>query len=132
MEERASAYGHERKVAAARAGTQFARSYGGWAVTLIWGFDIPTLAGFAVGYGYVAACYFYLARCCERAVELDAAKGKRVMLVCYGVRYAGLFALSAFAMLTHLLNVIGILMPQFFPRIVLTAKELFIKKKGSD
>lgn len=103
-----------------------------WAVTLIWGFDIPTLAGFAVGYGYVAACYFYLARCCERAVELDAAKGKRVMLVCYGVRYAGLFALSAFAMLTHYLNVIGILMPQFFPRIVLTVKELFIKRKGSD
>ena len=103
-----------------------------WVVTLIWGFDIPTLAGFCIGYGYVAACYFYLARCCERAVELDEVKGKRVMLVCYGVRYAGLFALSAFAMLTHYLNVIGILMPQFFPRIVLTVKELFIKRKGSD
>lgn len=100
-----------------------------WCVTLIWGFDIPTLAGFAVGYGYVVLCYFYLASSCEKAVELDVQKGKRTMLTCFFVRFAGLFALSAFAMLTHWLNVIGILMPQFFPRIVLTAKELFIRKE---
>ena len=103
-----------------------------WAVTLIWGFDVPTLAGFALGYVYVIVCYEYLASSCEKAVELDVAKGKRVMLICFFVRFAGLFALSAAAMLTGFVNVIGILVPQFFPRIVLTAKEFLIKKKGSD
>lgn len=103
-----------------------------WAVTLIWGFDVPTLAGFALGYVYVAACYEYLAWSCEKAVELDVSKGKRVMLICFFVRFSGLFALSAAAMLTGWLNVIGILVPQFYPRILLTAKEFFIKKKGSD
>ena len=103
-----------------------------WAITLLWGFDLPTLFGFAVGYVYVVVCYFYLARCCEKAVELDVQKGKRVMLTCYLVRFAGLFALSAAAMLTGSLNVIGILVPQFFPRIILTTREFFINKKGSD
>ena len=103
-----------------------------YAFTLIWGFDVPTLIGFAVGYGYVVVCYEYLAYSCEKAVELDVKKGKRTMLTCFAVRYAGLFALSAAAMLTGCMNVIGILVPQFYPRIVLTAKEFFIKKKGSD
>ena len=103
-----------------------------WAVTLIWGFDVPTLIGFAIGYVYVVVCYEYLAWSCEKAVELDVRKGKRVMLTCYMVRYAGLFALSAAAMLTGYVNVIGVLVPQFYPRIILTAKEFFIKKKGSD
>ena len=99
-----------------------------WAVTLIWGFDLPTLIGFALGFVYVCVCYEYLAFSCEKAVELDVQKGKRVMLTCYLVRFAGLFALSAAAMLTGWVNVIGILVPQFFPRIILTAKEFFLRK----
>lgn len=94
-----------------------------WVATLPWGFSLPTLIGFAVGYGYVLVCYFYLARSCERAVELDVKKGKQVMLVCYLVRFAGLFALCAVSMLTKYINVIGVLVPQFFPRIVLTVKQ---------
>ena len=103
-----------------------------YGVTLFWGCDVPTLIGFAVGYGYVVACYFYLASSCEKAVELDVKKGKRVILTCFFVRFAGLFALCAGSMLTGYVNVIGVLVPQFYPRIVLTAKEFFIKKKGSD
>lgn len=99
-----------------------------WAVTLIWGFDLQTLIGFALGFVYVTVCYEYLAISCEKAVELEVQKGKRVMLTCYLVRFAGLFALSAAAMLTGWVNVIGILVPQFFPRIILTAKEFFIRK----
>lgn len=100
-----------------------------WAFTLIWGFSLKTLIGFALGYGYVTACYFYLASCCEKAVELDVAKGKRLMLRCYIVRYAGLFALSAFSMLTGCINVVGILVPQFFPRIILMFREFAVRKE---
>ncbi len=100
-----------------------------YGVTLFWGFDVPTLIGFLLGYGYVWLCYEYLAKSCERAVELDVKKGKRVMMTCYIVRFSGLFILSAAAMLTGYVNVIGILVPQFFPRIVLTAREFFIRKE---
>lgn len=100
-----------------------------WCATLLWGFDVPTLIGFAVGYGYVVACCFYLAHSCEKAVELDVKKGKRVMLACYAVRFAVLFVLCAFSMHTGCINVIGVLVPQFFPRIVLTAREFLIKKE---
>ena len=101
-----------------------------WAFTLIWGFKLSNLAGFAVGFAYVWVCYEYLARSCERAVELDVPRAKRVMLVCYLVRFAGLFALCAAAMLTGYINVAGVLVPQFFPRIILTVKHFTAGKEG--
>ncbi len=100
-----------------------------WLVSLIWGFSLPALIGFCLGYGYVVFCCFYLASSCEKAVELDVKRGKRVMLTCYAVRFAGLFALCAFSMLTGYINVYGVLLPQFFPRIVLTVTEFRRSKK---
>lgn len=99
-----------------------------WAVTLFWGFDVPMLLGFAIGCVYSMACCEYLAISCEKAVELDVQKGKRVMLACYLIRFAGLFLLCAAAMLTGRINGIGVLVPQFFPRIILTVKEFIVRK----
>ena len=82
-----------------------------WAFTLIWGFELRTLLGFAVGYGFMCAAMLYLSHTCERAVELDAAKAKRLMTRCYVLRYFALFAVCAAAMLTGLVNVVGVLVP---------------------
>ena len=101
-----------------------------WAFTLIWGFKLSNLAGFCVGFVYVWVCYEYLARSCERAVELDVTKAKRVMLVCYLGRFAGLFALCAAAMLTGYISAVGVLVPQLFPRIILTVKQFTAGKEG--
>lgn len=102
-----------------------------WAFTLIWGFELRTLLGFAVGYGFMCAAMLYLSHTCERAVELDAAKAKRLMTRCYVLRYFALFAVCAAAMLTGLVNVVGVLVPQFYPRIVLTLIQIFSRKEGS-
>lgn len=88
--------------------------------TLIWGFKLENLTGFLVGYVYVCWCYYYLGKTCERAVELDVVKAKRLMMRCYLIRYGGLFVLCALAMVTGTLNFTGILLPQFYPRIILT------------
>ena len=47
-----------------------------WAFTLLWGFDITQLAGFALGWGYMCLCMYYLGVTCEKAVELEGKKGR--------------------------------------------------------
>ena len=56
---------------------------------------------------------------CEKAVELECKKAKRTMLGCYMTRYGVLFVLCAGAMLTKAVSAVGILLPQFYPRIIL-------------
>lgn len=102
-----------------------------WLFTLIWGFELKTLLGFLVGCGYMCLCYEYLARVCERAVRLDKKRGGRAVTACYMIRFAGLFALCAAGMLTGYLNFAGILLPQFFPKIILTVMQ-FTKGRNTD
>ena len=62
---------------------------------------------------------YYLGVTCEKAVELEGKKAKRTMLGCYMTRYGVLFVLCAGAMLTKAVSAVGILLPQFYPRIIL-------------
>lgn len=95
-----------------------------WAFTLLWGFDITQLTGFLFGWGYMCLCMFYLGVTCENAVELDGKKAKRSMLGCYVARYGVLFVLCAVAMLTKAVSAVGILLPQFYPRIILYVMQI--------
>ncbi|MBR6101581.1 MAG: ATP synthase subunit I [Ruminococcus sp.] len=88
--------------------------------TLIWGFELRNLLGFAVGGANACAGMYYLAKTVQRAVDQDKKRAKRLMLSCYGLRLAVLTALCAFGFLTGLLSVVGIIVPQLFPRILLT------------
>lgn len=90
-----------------------------WAFTLLWGFAISQLTGFLLGWGYMCLCMFYLGVTCEKAVDLDGKKAKRTMLGCYMARYGVLFVLCAVAMLTKAVSAVGILLPQFYPRMIL-------------
>lgn len=102
-----------------------------WAVTLVSGFSLRTVFGFAVGYVFMCLSMIYLARTCERAVALDSERAKRLMKQCYFLRYMGLFAVCAFSMLTGALNVVGVLVPQFFPRIILTVGQFSERRERS-
>ena len=102
-----------------------------WCVTLFWGFEVRTLLGFIVGYFYMCACYMYLGKTCEYAVTLDEKKAKNSMLRCYIIRYAGLFVLCSVSMLTGMVNFVGVLLPQFFPRIVLSVLQIYKRKDKS-
>ena len=96
-------------------------------ISCIRGASLGKLLGFLLGYGYMCFCYEYLARTCERAVVSEKARAVRMMRVCYGIRFAGLFALCAAAALTGLADMTGILLVQFFPRIIL----MFIQTKDN-
>ena len=95
-----------------------------WAFTLLWGFAISQLTGFLLGWGYMCLCMFYLGGTCEKAVDLDGKKAKRTMLGCYMARYGVLFVLCAVAMLTKAVSAVGILLPQFYPRIILYVMQI--------
>lgn len=99
-------------------------------ITLFWGFRISQLLGFGLGYGFMCAQFEYFGRCCESAVLLDRKSGVRKMRVCYAVRMSALVTLSCIAAYTGFANFTGILIPQLFPRIILTADHFIGRKKG--
>ena len=88
--------------------------------TLFWGFEWRNLFGFAVGGANACAGMIFLAKTVGRAVDCDQKRAKRMMLSCYGIRLAVLTALCAAGFLTGALSVVGIVVPQLFPRILLT------------
>lgn len=100
-------------------------------ITFIWNFSWSSFLGFVVGFVYVCLCYLYLGYTCEKAVRCDKSKAKRSMLTCYIVRFSGMFILCAISMLTGIMNVVGILLPQFYPRIILTVMQ-FADRKGKN
>ncbi|MBR1384521.1 MAG: hypothetical protein IJ555_12045 [Ruminococcus sp.] len=92
--------------------------------TLFWGFELRNLLGFAVGTANACGGMIYLSKTVERAVELDTKRAKRLMLTCYGTRLAILTLLCAFALSTGILSAVGIIVPQLYPRILLSFDRL--------
>ena len=100
----------------------------GFAVTLFRGFKVTQLLGFLLGYGFMCAQFEYFGRSCESAVKLDKKSAVRKMRVCYAVRMSSLVILSCTAAYTGIANFTGILIPQLFPKIILTADQFFGRK----
>lgn len=88
-----------------------------YCLSLCWGFDLKTMLGFVIGFIYVSICYIYVAHTVENAVNMTEKRAKRTMIVCYAVRYTGLFLICFFAMEFKFFNIIGIIIPQFYPRM---------------
>ncbi|ADU20855.1 hypothetical protein [Ruminococcus albus] len=99
-----------------------------FAVTLFWGFKASQLLGFVLGYGFMCAQFEYFGRSCESAVKLDRKSAVRKMRICYAIRCTALVILSCAAAYTGIANFTGILIPQLFPKIILTADQFFGRK----
>ncbi len=99
-----------------------------FAVTLFWGFKASQLLGFVMGYGFMCAQFEYFGRSCESAVKLDRKSAVRKMRICYAIRCTALVILSCAAAYTGIANFTGILIPQLFPKIILTADQFFGRK----
>lgn len=101
-------------------------------ITLIWGFELSMLIGMIIGYVYLVFCYCYLALTVCRATTLkDKKAAKRKMFSCYAVRLGGLFILCWIGYMVSFINPIGVLLPQFFPRIALMINHFFFSKRGN-
>ena len=87
--------------------------------TLIWGFEPRNLIGFTVGGINACLGLRWLAVTVNKAVECDVKRAKRMMLACYAGRLAVLTALCAAGYFTGYISVVGIIVPQLFPRILL-------------
>lgn len=88
--------------------------------TLFWGFEWRNLIGFSVGTVNACLGLRFLAVTVNKAVECDVKRAKRLMLGCYGIRLAVLTALCAAGFFTGYISVVGIIVPQLFPRILLS------------
>ncbi|MCR5022457.1 hypothetical protein [Ruminococcus sp.] len=99
-----------------------------FAVTLFWGFKASQLLGFVLGYGFMCAQFEYFGRSCESAVKLDRKSAVRKMRICYAIRCTALVILSCATAYTGIANFTGILIPQLFPKIILTADQFFGRK----
>ncbi len=96
-------------------------------VSLIWGFSLPFLIGLLVGTVYVCISLIYLGITIDRSVEKTVKKAQINMYVSYGVRYAMLFLLCFVGIQTKSMSFLAIIIPQFYPRIVLWLEMLFPK-----
>ena len=98
-------------------------------ISLILTRDLREIPGFLVGFVYACVCLCYLARTCADAAECkDIKKAKAMMVRCYLLRFFGLFMLGALALLTGIMSFVGILLPQLFPKILLSLDGLLRKK----
>ncbi len=89
-------------------------------VSLFWGFRLSVLIGFLVGFIYVVFSYFFLAETIFCVVKYDKKKAQRIMFFSYLSRYLILVLLSLIAYKIKVVNVFALLIPQLFPRLVLT------------
>ena len=89
-------------------------------VSLFWGFKLPVLIGFLVGLVYVVLSYYYLSETICLAVKRSKKTAQRMMFICYLSRYLILVLLCLIAVKVKFINVFAVLIPQLFPRLVLT------------
>lgn len=98
-------------------------------ISLIISRDLRDIPGFLVGYIYACGCLIYLARtCCDAAGCKDIKKAKAMMVRCYLLRFFGLFMLGAVALWFGFMSFAGVLIPQLFPKILLSLDGLLRKK----
>lgn len=100
-----------------------------WLVTLIWGFDLTMIIGLVVGTAYSIVGCIYLADTINKAVSHSRGKAKRMMMNCYLVRMLGLGVLGYLALTYDFMNFVGFLLPQFYPRMILTIMNFLEKRK---
>ncbi len=91
-----------------------------WLISLLWGFELSMIVGLVVGTVYCILAYIYLGKTINYAVNFGEIKAKRLMLSCYIIRFIGLGILGFLALKFSFMNFFGVLIPQFYPRIVLT------------
>lgn len=89
-------------------------------LSLIWGFHIKILLGFLIGFVYVCFCYIFVAKTVSDSVEMPENKAKKSVISCFVIRYIGLFLICFIAMRFKIFNVIGIVIPQFYPKIAVS------------
>lgn len=91
-----------------------------WLLSLIWGFDVTMVVGLCVGTAYCVLAYFYLAKTINLIVKLSKKKAQSLMFSCYVFRFLGLGILGYLALKYDFMNFVGLLLPQFYPRIILS------------
>ncbi len=89
-------------------------------VSLLWGFKMSVLIGFLVGLVYVILSYCYLSETIYRAINRSKKTAQKMMFFCYLSRYLILILLCLVAVKVKFINVFAVLVPQLFPRLVLT------------
>ncbi len=100
---------------------------------IICGFEADMLLGLLIGWIFLIVCELFLAQEICRCAELKKSqirKGKLIIRNCYFVRFFGLFLLCWLGFESNVFNPVGVLIPQFTPRIVILFIHFF--KKGSD
>lgn len=101
-------------------------------LSCFWGFDLSLLLGLVIGYLYLTFSYVYLAFCIYNCADTaDVKKAKRQMFGCYMLRYIGLFLLCWFAFELKIINVVGILLPQLFPKITIWIHQIIKRGNGN-
>lgn len=88
-------------------------------ISLAFGFSLSMLLGFIIGYIYICWNMWMLSLSVSFSVGKSPSAAKKYMYGSYLIRYAVLFVLAGIAFKTRLFSPLGIILPLFYPKIVL-------------
>lgn len=87
-------------------------------------FDYTVLLGNLLGLLAGVGNFFFMGIGVQKAVDKDADGAKRVMRFSQTARFFGIFVLAMIGVLLDCFNSIAVLIPIFFPRIAIAAKQI--------
>jgi uncharacterized Tic20 family protein len=90
----------------------------------VMGYDYTLFIGGVYGCIVCVGNFLALGKTAQKAVKRDAKSAQNYMNTMYCVRYLALFVLLAIAALAPFINLIAAIIPLFFPKIVITIREL--------
>ncbi len=99
-------------------------------ISLFWSFQMKLILGLLIGYLYMCWNLWYLNYSIKNSVSKSVSKAKNSFFSSYIIRYAILGVIVVFAIQTGYVSYIGICIPLFYPKIVLTGYLFILDKKG--
>lgn len=87
-------------------------------------FDYTVLLGNLLGLIIGVGNFFFMGIGVQKAVDKDADGAKRVMRFSQTARFFGIFILAMTGVLLRCFNSVAVLIPIFFPRIAIAAKQI--------
>lgn len=87
-------------------------------------FDYTVILGNLLGLLTAVGNFFFMGLGVQKAVEKDEKGAKSVLKFSQTARFLGIFVIAALGILLDCFNTVAVIVPIFFPRIAIAAKQI--------
>lgn len=98
-------------------------------ISLIWGVKIDFLLGTLIGLAFSIFNMIYLGYTVTKAMNMEHGKAKKYLVSNYLFRYLVFGVIFALSVYSNYVNILALILPLFYPRIVLAVIAIFDRKE---